>query len=184
MSDDSLQAGFVEQLILRETPSAYRVAMSLTRNSEDSKELVQEAAYRLLKKKNRYDGARDGRAWFKVVVRNLFIDSRRSVSRRHGVSLDCPIVSDGVSLVETIPNPEPDVHEQCEREEERRTVRRIVGRLRRNQKDALMLCDMRNLSYKEAARALSLSEGTLRSRLHRARRAFRSMWIKEQIVHA
>lgn len=184
MRDDSSQTGFVEQLILREAASAYSVAMSLTRNAEESKELVQEAAYRLLRHKHRYDATRDGRAWLKTVVHNLFIDSRRDVGRRQRVSLDCPVVCDGVSLAETIPNPEPTVEEQCEREEERQAVRRLMGRLRANQKDALMLCDIRNLSYKEAARALGLPEGTLRSRLHRARRRFRSMWIKEQLVHA
>lgn len=184
MRDGSQQTGLIEQLILRETPSAYRVAMSLTHNPEDSKELVQEASYRLLQQKHRCDITRDGRAWFKVVVRNLFIDSRRSVARRQGVSLDCPIVSDGVSLAETLPNPEADIESRCEREEERRSVRRIVRRLRRDQKEALMLCDIRDLSCKEAARALSIRVGTLRSRLHRARRSFRSLWIKEQLANA
>lgn len=184
MRDGSQQTGFIEQLILRETPSAYRVAMSLTHNPEDSKELVQEASYRLLQQKHRCDVTRDGRAWFKVVVRNLFIDSRRSAARRHGVSLDCPIVSDGISLAESLPNPEPGIEVRCEREEERRSVRRIVRRLRPEQKEALMLCDMRDLSYKEAARTLSLPVGTFRSRLKRARQSFRSLWIKEQLTNA
>lgn len=184
MSGGSQQIAFIEQLILRETPSAYRVAMSLTRNPEDSKELVQEASYRLLQQKHRCDATRDGRAWFKVVVRNLFIDSRRAPARRYGVSLDCPIVGDGVSLVETLPNPELNIEARCELDEERRSVRRILRKLRRDQKDALMLCDMRDLSYKEAARTLSLPVGTFRSRLHRARRSFRSLWSEEQLANA
>ncbi len=183
MRDGSQQTGFIEQLILRETPSAYRVAMSLTRNPEDSKELVQEASYRLLQQKHRCDATRDGRAWFRVVVRNLFIDSRRAVTRRHGVSLDS-FVSDGVSLAESLPTPELDIETRYEREEERRSVRRIMRRLRRDQKEALMLCDMSDLSYKEAARALALPVGTFRSRLHRARRSFRSLWTKEQLTNA
>lgn len=183
MSEAGQQIGYIEQLILRETPSAYRVAMSLTRNPEDSKELVQEASYRLLRQKHRCDAARDGRAWFKVVVRNLFLDSRRSVARRHGVSLDS-LVSDGGSLAETLPTQELDIEARCELEEERRNVRRIIRRLRRDQKEALMLCDMRDLSYKEAARALALPVGTFRSRLHRARRSFRSLWTKEKLTNA
>lgn len=173
-------ASKVHRLIVEGTPGAYSVAMGLTRNSEESKELVQEAAYRLLQREHRYDSARDGRAWLKVVVRNLFIDSRRAVERRNGVSLDCPVVCDGTSLAETLPSADLDIHERCERDEERRAVRRIVGRLRRPQKEVLMMCDIRSMSYKEAAQALALPEGTLRSRLHRARRSFRNLWDKEQ----
>lgn len=170
----------VEQLIVGEGPRAYRVAMSLTRDHEESKELVQEAAYHLLRRRHRYDAMRDGRAWFKTVVRNLFIDSRRSAARRLGVSLDRPVPGGGESLAESLATPGLDAEALYERDEERRAVRRLIGRLGRRHREVLKLCDLQELSYREAAGVLAVRQGTLRSRLHRARRSFRTLWIKEQ----
>ena len=82
MRDAGEPTGSVEQLILRETPKAYQFAMRLTRNAEDSKELVQEASYRILLKQQAYDASRPGTGWFQVILHNLFIDSRRSFEYR------------------------------------------------------------------------------------------------------
>lgn len=174
----------MERLIVGESPRAYRLAMHLTRDSEESKELVQEASYRLLRSRQHYDTLRDGPAWFKTVLRNLFIDSRRSPARRHSISLDRPAAGGGGSLAETIPVLESDVAVCYERDDERRAVKRVLRRLGRHHKEALTLCDIQDLSYREAARALSLPMGTFRSRLHRARRSFRSLWMKEQLTNA
>jgi RNA polymerase sigma-70 factor (ECF subfamily) len=128
---------------------------------------------------------RDGRAWFKTVVRNLFIDSRRSVARRRGLSLDRPVPGSGESLAESLSSSGLDAEGLYERDEERRAVRRVIGRLGRRHREVLKLCDLQELSYQEAAEALALPPGTLRSRLHRARRSFRTLWIKEQqLTHA
>lgn len=121
----------VEQLIVGEVPRAYRLALFLTRDAEESKELVQEASYRLFLRRHRYDAMRDGRAWFKAVVRNLVIDRSRSVARRCGASLDRPVAGGGERLVESIPVSELDVESRYEKDEERRAVRRILRRLGR-----------------------------------------------------
>ncbi|MEK7232283.1 MAG: RNA polymerase sigma factor [Elusimicrobiota bacterium] len=183
MGDGSQQIGFIEQLILRETPSAYRVAMSLTRNPEASKELVQEASYRILLNQRAFNASRSGTAWFQAVVRNLFIDGRRSFEYRRGVSLSQTIVADGPCYSELLPSDEPGVLEQLERGEDSRAVRRITNRLRKEHKEVLKLCDMQALSYEEAAGVLAVSVGTVRSRLFRARRAFRLLWAKENLAH-
>jgi RNA polymerase sigma-70 factor (ECF subfamily) len=183
MSDAGQPKGSVEQLILRETPKAYHLAMGFTRNSEDSKELVQEASYRILLRRQDYDAAKCGAAWFKAVVRNLFIDSRRSVEHRHGVPLNQLVGDEGLSYVDTLPSEEPGVLERLEREEDRQTVRRISRKLNKELLAVLKLIDMEGLDYKQAAQVLSIPTGTVRSRLSRARQSFRLLWAKENLVH-
>lgn len=170
----------VERLIVGEGPQAYRLALSLTRDHEESQELVQEAAYHLLRCRHRYDAMRSGRAWFKTVVRNLFIDSRRSAARRLKISLDRPVHGSGERLAESIPSSALDAEALFERDEQKRAVRRVLGRLGCRHREVLKLCDLQDLSYREAAGVLAVREGTLRSRLHRARRSFRTLWLKEQ----
>lgn len=172
-----------EQLILQETPKAYQFAMRLTRNPEESKELVQEASYRVLLNRDSYDATKPGTGWFHVILHNLFIDSRRAVEHRYGVSLNAPS-GDGLSYHELIPSNEIGVSERLEREEEWETVRRISRKLQKDLVAVLKLVDMQGLSYDEAARALSIPAGTVRSRLYRARQAFRSLWEKENLAHA
>ncbi len=169
----------VEQLIVGEGPRAYRLALSLTRDHEESQELVQAAAYQLLRCRHRYDSMRNGGAWFKTVVRNLFIDSRRSAARRLKISLDRPVPGSGEVLGESLPSSGLDAEALLERDEEKRAIRRVLGRLGRRHREVLKLCDLQELSYREAAMVLAVKEGTLRSQLHRARRSFRALWIKE-----
>ena len=123
---------------------------------------------------------RSGRAWFKTVVRNLFIDSRRSAARRLKISLDRPVHGSGERLAESIPSSALDAEALFERDEQKRAVRRVLGRLGCRHREVLKLCDLQDLSYREAAGVLAVREGTLRSRLHRARRSFRTLWLKEQ----
>ena len=183
MSEGDRALGAVEHLILRETPKAYQLAMCLTRNPEASKELVQEASYRILLNQRAFNASRSGTAWFQAVLRNIFIDGCRSFEYRRGVSLSQPIVADGPCYSELLPSEEPGMLEQLERGEANRAVRRIANRLRNEHKEVLKLCDMQALSYEEAAGVLEVSVGTVRSRLFRARRAFRLLWAKENLVH-
>lgn len=164
--------GPVEQLILRETPKAFHMAMALTRNSVDSEELVQEASYRILLRRQDYDASKCGAAWLKAVVLNLFIDSRRSAERRHGVPLNQPM-GEGLSFVDTISSEEPGELERLERQESVEIVQRTLKKMSAVHRKVLVLCDMEGMSYQEAAHVTGIPLGTFRSRLHRARRAFR-----------
>jgi len=62
-----------------------------------------------------------------------------------------------------------------EREELRQLVREAIDRLPDNYREIILLCDIEELSTKEVARLLNLSEGAIRVRLHRARQALRAL---------
>jgi len=183
MSETDRPLGAVEQLILRETPRAHTLALHLARNTEDAKELVQEASYRLLLNQQAYDASRSGASWFQTVLRNLFVDRCRTSEHKNGVPLNRPTGNDELGYDETIPSEELGMLERLEREEDMQAVRRIVSKLRKELKTVLTLCDMRGLSYDQAAAVLSIPSGTIRSRLHRARRTFRSRWAEENLIY-
>jgi RNA polymerase sigma factor (sigma-70 family) len=58
-----------------------------------------------------------------------------------------------------------------------RDVMRVLGELSEDQRAILVLRDLEGLSEAEAAELLDVAKGTIKSRLHRAREAFRSRWL-------
>ena len=154
---------------------AYAFAHGLVGNHEDASELVQETLYRVARAWDRYEQSKPLEAWFFVVLRNAFIDSRRRVERKRGVSLDRPLDGeDGSTLAELLPDQSESIQARLEREESAKTVRRALKGMRKNLRAALTLCDMKGERYDAIARSLGVSMGTVRSRIFRARQALRN----------
>ena len=68
-----------------------------------------------------------------------------------------------------------DPHKLAERSERRRLVREAIDQLPPDYRLVVVLRDLEGLSTAEAARVLEISDGALRVRLHRARKALRSL---------
>jgi RNA polymerase sigma-70 factor (ECF subfamily) len=79
------------------------------------------------------------------------------------------------ALAETIPDRDP-----CQRLDPMlaRDVARVLADLAPEQRAILVLRDLEGLSEAEAAELLHVAQGTIKSRLHRARDAFRTRWLR------
>ncbi|MDE2141176.1 MAG: RNA polymerase sigma factor [Elusimicrobia bacterium] len=88
----------------------------------------------------------------------------------HGVAVDTAAPVDAwTSRSPTPPTAgDEDLLERLEREETTAQLRRAMAQLRATERKVLTLCDVRGMTYAEAARMLGVMEGTVRSRLHRA----------------
>ena len=160
---------------------AFQFAYRLSGNIEEAKDLVQEAFYRVLKNWDRYDRSRTLDAWFFTILRNVFLDGRKRYERRHAVSLERPVrESDGESsrLEDVLPDEEEAVLAQLERKESAQAVRATLDRLAYDHRVALTLCDMEAMSYEEMSQVLDIPVGTVRSRINRARSAFRKEFVR------
>lgn len=159
-------------------PKARSFALGLCRDADEADELVQEACYRALRARKRHDAAKSVQSWILTILRNSFIDSRKRMERRAGLSLDCQ-GKGGNGLRETLAGADEDLLVRLERAETTFLVRRALARLRVCERQVLTLCDARGMTCAEAARTLALREGTVRSRLHRARLKVRKMagWL-------
>lgn len=154
---------------------AYAFAHGLVGNHEDASELVQETLYRVARAWDRYEQSKPLEAWFFVVLRNAFIDSRRRVERKSGVSLDRPLDGEeGITWAEVLPDDSESIQVRLEREESAKSVRRALKGLKKNLRSALTLCDLQGERYDAIARSLGVSIGTVRSRVFRARQTLRN----------
>jgi RNA polymerase sigma-70 factor (ECF subfamily) len=141
---------------------------------EDACDIAQDAFLAAWRKIGDYRGEAKFSTWLTTIVINLSrnrLQQRQQSQRREAYSLNAPLPgSDGESLPDP-PSGAQSVLEQLEEEELRRHLQRCIDALTPEFREVLVLRDMQELSYEEVGGALNLREGTVKSRLFRARDA-------------
>ena len=163
----------MRDFVERDGPSIRSYAFQLTGNCIDAEELAQESFRKLLRQWPYRVWPL--KPWCMTVVKHLYLDAMRRAERKRTVSLDMPMSGDGPSFQSSIPDSGQTPEQVLERLEIVESVRRTLRGMKPLHREALRLCLMQGLSYRDAAKALGIPLGTLRSRLHRARLAFQLM---------
>ena len=140
--------------------SAYNVARWLTRNTQDAEDVVQESLLKAYKSIDAFRGG-DARVWILSIVRNTALNL---LQRRRA---DLPIDWNPLQPEPTdqTPNPESRLVNRARRDQLRDALKRLDPEFR----DVLVLRELEDLSYKEIAAVLDIPQGTVMSRLSRAR---------------
>ena len=148
----------------------YRFALHMSGNEGVAEEVTQEAFLVLVRDPGRYD---PGRATLKAflygVARNHTL---RALEKESRFTPFREVQADSSSEEQSEPSiadPTADASEDLLRREQIGRVRRAVLALPPVYREAVVLCDLQEMSYEEAAHALGCASGTLRSRLHRGR---------------
>jgi RNA polymerase sigma-70 factor (ECF subfamily) len=138
-------------------PRLYRAARAWTRSREEAEDLVQETYARVLARP-RFLRGEDELGYLLRAVRNTLISQRRSASRRPATT---ELVDDIAAGTRAGDDPAEAV--------EMGQVYAAIAELPEEFRDAIVAIDVVGLSYQEAARAFGVREGTITSRLFRAR---------------
>jgi RNA polymerase sigma-70 factor (ECF subfamily) len=137
---------------------------------ERSVELAQETFIRIFTSASRYQANYSFSTYIYRIASNLAISELRRRKRRKIVSLFSPFTTDDGEAIEIDP---PDVNplqdETMIKDERRRAVARAIASLPEKYRAAIVLRDVEGLSYDRIAEVLDLSEGTVKSRINRAR---------------
>jgi RNA polymerase sigma-70 factor (ECF subfamily) len=136
----------------------YRAAWALTGSREDAEDLVQETYARVLARP-RLLRNEDDLGYLLGTLRNTFLNKKRSDSRR----LRPDALPEQLDLVADPHARDPEAALDA------RELYAAIAALPDDFRDVLVAVDVTGLSYKEAAHALRIREGTVMSRLYRAR---------------
>jgi RNA polymerase sigma-70 factor (ECF subfamily) len=136
----------------------HAAALALCGNRVDAEDLVQETYLTLLRRPRRLTGGSE-LAYLMTMLRNRFIDDRRSAARRQA----------SPGLYEADETPDPRSGMRPDRMAEDREVIGVVHALESPFREVVVAVDVLGLSYKEAATALGVPIGTVMSRLARGR---------------
>ncbi len=147
----------------------YRFARHMSGNQATAEEVTQDVFLVLIRDPRKYDPAKGSLCGY------LFGIARNLVRRQmQSVGSDLPLTDDCLQDDETGPAGEPDLLSELDRQEKLDCLRVAVLALPEPYREALVLCDLEEWSYPEAAAVLQCPPGTVASRLHRARTMLRS----------
>lgn len=150
-----------------EVPVLLRVARRLTASPQDAEDAVQEALLRAYRSIDRFDG-RYPRAWLLTILRNV---ARNQYRRTRPHLADSP--EELLQLPAAGPEGRNGTEERVLDGVVEAEIAEALFALSQGFREVVVLVDVDGLSYQEAADVLGIPNGTVMSRLHRARRKMR-----------
>lgn len=156
-------------------------AMKLTGNVDRARDLVQEATRRAAVSWDSFDDSLPVGPWLHTILKRVYLDDRKRAANRLNVSMAKPIgrISEDrpILLGDVLPDPAEGPEAAVDRSEVAAEVHQALRRVSEDHAEVLRLIDMDGASYDAAAAILGLPAGTVRSRLSRAREAFRRVAV-------
>ena len=168
-----------EALVLEHQNKVYSLALRMVGNEEDARDMAQEAFIRAYGSLAGFRGDSKFSVWLYRLTSNICIDFLRSRGKNRTVSTTWA-GDDGEDAGELeIPDETWSPESQLERSLTRESVRRGLESLSPQYREILLLREINGLSYAEIAGALSLEEGTVKSRIFRARKKLCDFLLRE-----
>ena len=167
-----------EQLVLDNQKQVYNLAYKMVGNEQDAYDISQEAFIKAYNALGSFREDSKFSVWLYRLTSNLCIDFLRSRSRKPAVSLSVSD-EDGEEKELDIADVRFSPQELLEKKELRRAVRRGLLSLPEDYRQILLLREINGLSYAEIGQALNLEEGTVKSRIFRARKKLCTILLKD-----
>jgi len=179
---DATEAGLLRRMLAgdeeaftflyqRTQPAIYRFALHMSGNAAVAEDVTQEVFLTLIRDVRRFDPARGTLAAFLFGVARNHLRKRRE---RESRSVPLPENETDASVLAAhnagaSKNGNGRVREEFETLETAERVREAIATLPENYREVVVLCELEEMGYEDAAAALECPVGTVRSRLHRAR---------------
>lgn len=166
--DETSRVKRFERVIAAHLDAAYNFARWLARDDRNAEDVVQEACLRAFRSLDGFHGD-NGRAWLLAIVRNTYYTwLKKTRAERHNVSFDDESMS-AAELAE-LESPIAAVDQALHQQDARRLVNAALELLPEEFREAIVLRELEDLSYKEIAAVAGIPLGTVMSRLARGRK--------------
>ena len=153
----------------------WRVCWHYTGNREAAEDCGQEAMIRIWRNLANYRGECALESWVYRIAANCCMDWLRKKKRDKSVSME-PLREQGFDPADASPGTE----EQVVAKDERQRLREAIAQLPDDQREALILTQLEKIPYEEAAQSLGISEGTVKSRVNRAKARLKEILSEER----
>jgi len=161
--------GAFEELVARHRDKIYARAYSMMRNEEEAIDLSQEAWVKAWQRLKQFQGESSFGTWMTRIVINLCLDQLRRHKRQRAESIEAMDEESG-GVERHMPVVTVNPTEGLERVELRQRIDQALSQLSSAHRTAIVLCEFEGMEYKEIAKAMECSIGTVMSRLFYARR--------------
>ena len=162
-----------EQLMTPLENLIWRVCWHYTGHRETASDCAQEAMIRIWRSLEGYRGDCAFESWVYRIAANCSMDAMRKKKRDRSESIE-PLREAGFDPAD----PEPGTEEKVIAAEQHQQLRACIARLPEDQREALVMTQLEGISYEEAAARLGVSEGTVKSRVNRAKQKLKE-WMEK-----
>ena len=170
-----------EQIVLQTERAVYNLALSIVKKKEDAEDVTQETYLRLWRVASELKLEGSLKLYILKAARNLSLDLIRKNSRMDEINTVI-LDSDGefeIDIADDSPDSRPDA--SYLRKVEKETVLQSIEELPSAAREMIVLRDIEGLSYAEIGAMLGIAEGTLKSKLFRARERLRKIILSKNI---
>ena len=166
------------RLVEQNQGKIYHLCYRMTGNPEDAADLTQDAFLNAWRGLPKFSFQRTFSTWLYRLASNACIDFLRREKRRSSLSMTLD-EGDGEEPREAeIPDERYAPERELERKETLQALEAALASLSIEHRQVLLLRETQGLSYQEIAQCLGLEEGTVKSRIARARLALRDFLVK------
>jgi len=170
LADGQSAARELQNLLSLSSPSFYRCALRLLRNSADAEDAVQEALLAAYKHLHQFRGQSQMSTWLTTIVSNCARMQLRKRPRQIHVPLDEQIGEEERYFIsETLADTRPSPEDECRNSELAAHLRKCTALLSPSLRRTFQLRVVDGLSIFETAQVLGVPQGTVKAQLARAR---------------
>jgi RNA polymerase sigma-70 factor (ECF subfamily) len=156
-----------EVLVRRHQKTIFNLLYRMLGDYDEAAEMSQESFLSAFRAIGRFRGDSNFSTWlYRIAINHA--SSRRRMMAQAQTRMSSIEISDGLNQAE------PDPADTVEQKEIQEQVQRALTGLEPNDAAIILLKDLQDVPYEEVARALNVPIGTVKSRLHRARRALKA----------
>lgn len=157
----------------------YNIALRMAGNADDAADMTQEIMLKLFRNIGAFKGNSKLSTWIYRVATNTCLDELKKIRRHPAVSINAEIDTGDGEFLREVEDTSPTPEQSAQQHELRDMVAAAITRLSPDHRAAIVLRDIRGFSYDEIARILGCSEGTIKSRISRARTQLKSVLEKD-----
>ena len=168
-----------EQLVTDNEKRIYNLCRRMVGDQEDAAELTQEAFLNAWRGLPGFQAESAFSTWPYRLASNVCLAFLRRETRRKSLSLTVVSLDQEEAVELEIPDQRYAPEGELERLERRQAIRDGLARLSEEHRQVLVLRELSGLSYREIAQLLGVEEGTVKSRIARARGALRKVLVEE-----
>lgn len=158
-----------EQLIEGYQKKVFNIAYRMLGNYDDANEIAQEVFIRVFKSISKFKEESAFSTWIYRITTNTCLDELRKRKNRKVISLDEDVKYDDIEIKRQIVDDKPTPDVIAEKNEVRQAVKKAIDSLSEDHRLVIVLRDLQDLPYDEIARTTGVPEGTVKSRINRAR---------------
>ena len=171
-------ANAYEELVLANQKNVYNLALKLTCNEEDALDMSQEAFLKAYIQLASFHGRSRFSVWMYRLTYNLCIDFLRKKPKSPDMSLTYQDDGNNIEDID-IPDMRNLPEDVLLREETKQVISESIDELGPSHREILVMREVTGMAYSDIAGILNISEGTVKSRLSRARKNLVSILAKK-----